>query len=198
LSPRYRDRGAARKVKFKHSAVGSHQGKAHRIASKYGVGDQRLRHRCIVKGQGLGAQGKADDCPRHGCAYGKDRPKGGRVHPDQTTFLRNRTTLDHRTAPKEARDKLGLGPVINVLRGAQLFNPAVTHHGDAVRHGHRFFLIMGHGDEGQADIAVQPAQLDLQLPPEARIQRTKRFIEQQNTWFKDQRTGQCHALPLTA
>src|SRR6202047_2725728 len=51
-----------------------------------------------------------------------------------------------------------------------------------VRHHHCFFLIVSDEDERNADFALQRFQFHLHLPPQIRVQRGKRFIQQKQPW----------------
>ena len=50
----------------------------------------------------------------------------------------------------EVRDEPRRWPLIDVLRGADLNDGPIRHHGDARRHGEGFFLVMRDHDEGDA------------------------------------------------
>ena len=70
--------------------------------------------------------------------------------------------------------------------------------GDAVAHAERFFLIMGHKDEGDAQPPLQIFQLHLHLLAQFQIERTQRLVKQQHPRLVNQRPGQRNALALTA
>ena len=44
-------------------------------------------------------------------------------------------------------------------------DPAIGHHGDPVGHRHGLLLIMGDDDEGDADLMLEPLELELHLGP---------------------------------
>ncbi len=50
----------------------------------------------------------------------------------------------------ELSHKAVLRVTVNLARGADLLDMAGSHHHDAVRHGQRLFLIVGHEDKGDA------------------------------------------------
>ena len=79
-----------------------------------------------------------------------------------------------------------------------LLHDAVVEHGDAVRHGERFTLIVGDVDDGDAHRLVQLLDLQLHLLPQALVQGAKRFVHQHELRIENQGAGQRHALLLTA
>ena len=56
---------------------------------------------------------------------------------------------------------------------------------------------MGDQNEGDADLALQAAQLNLHLFAHLLVQGAERFIQQQHLRLQDQRPGQRHPLALT-
>ena len=91
-----------------------------------------------------------------------------------------------------------IGAAIEHLGFGQLRDLALEHHRDAVRHHQRFFLVMRHQHEGNADLPLQLDQLDLHLLAHLLVERAQRFIEQQHLGLQDQRARQRHPLPLAA
>ncbi len=77
-------------------------------------------------------------------------------------------------------------------------NLAVEHHGDAVGHDQRLFLVVGHQDEGDPDLALQLDQFDLHVFAHLLVQRAERFVQQQHLGLQDQRARQRHPLALPA
>ena len=73
-----------------------------------------------------------------------------------------------------------------------------THHGDAVAHGQRFFLIVGHENERDAALALDALEFKLHLAAKLQIQRTQRFVQQQDIRLVDERAGNGDALLLSA
>jgi hypothetical protein len=51
----------------------------------------------------------------------------------------------------------------------QLLNFSLLHHGYPVGHGQRFFLIMRHENESDADLVLKGLQFDLHLLPQFSI-----------------------------
>ena len=89
-------------------------------------------------------------------------------------------------------------PVIDVTRGADLQDLALRHDGNPVRHGEGFFLVMGHEDEGDARLMLQPLQFDLHVLAELVVKGRERLIEEKHLWRGGERAGQRHALLLPA
>ena len=57
---------------------------------------------------------------------------------------------------------------------------------------------MRHEDRGQMHLALNRSDFVAQVAANAGVQGRKRFVQKQNARFHNQRTGQCHALTLTA
>ena len=60
----------------------------------------------------------------------------------------------HRRTADEASYEAVNGLMVEVLRRADLLNPAFRHHDDPVRHGHGLGLVMGDEDHGSSQSAV--------------------------------------------
>jgi len=61
------------------------------------------------------------------------------------------------------------------LRLAELLDHAVAHHRDPVGHRQRLLLVVGDVDERDADLALDPLQLDLHLLAQLQVQRAERL-----------------------
>ena len=79
----------------------------------------------------------------------------------------------------EAGDELGGGVLVHVGRRADLLDAALAEHREAIAHRQRFFLVVGDVGEGDADLALELLQLDLQFLAQLEIQRAQRLVEQQ-------------------
>ena len=62
----------------------------------------------------------------------------------------------------------------------------------------RLFLVVRDVDEGDADLGLDPLQLDLHLLAELQVERAQRLVEQQHLRLVDERPRQRHALRLAA
>ncbi len=74
----------------------------------------------------------------------------------------------------------------------------MTENRDALRQTHGFFLVVGHVNNGDAKTSMQLTEFILQIFTQFFIQRTQRFVHQQNAWFVDQRPRDGNALLLAA
>ena len=89
-------------------------------------------------------------------------------------------------------------PVVEILRPADLRDQALVHDGDAVRHGQRLFLVVRDVDEGDAEIGVQAAHLELQVLAQLLVERAQRLVHQQQPGLEHDGAGQRDALLLAA
>ena len=79
-------------------------------------------------------------------------------------------------------------------RVAELLEVACVHHRDGVGHGHGLLLVVGDVDEGQADVVLDPLELDLHLPAQLEVEGAERLVEQQDVGPVDEGPGQGDAL----
>ena len=71
-----------------------------------------------------------------------------------------------------------------------------VHHSNAVAHGERFLLVVRHVDERDADLPLDPLELELHGVAQLEIECAERLVEQQCAWVVDQCAGQRDALLL--
>ncbi len=95
-------------------------------------------------------------------------------------------------------DESGGGIVIDIARRADLLDPALVHHHDAVGDFERLFLVMSDEDRGDVNFGMQRAQPLPQLLAHLGIERAERFVEQQDARLDRQRAGKRNALSLAA
>ena len=81
---------------------------------------------------------------------------------------------------------------------SNLLHSAVGHHGDAVGHRECFLLVVGHVQEGDADLLLECLQLDLERFPELGVQGTEGLVQEQHGGIQDEGPGQGHSLLLTS
>ncbi len=86
--------------------------------------------------------------------------------------------------------------LVDLLRGAHLKEPALVHHSDPVRHRERFFLVVGHVDEGDAHPLLELLQLQLHGLAQLQIEGSEGFVQQQHLGRVHQRSRQRHPLLL--
>ena len=75
---------------------------------------------------------------------------------------------------------------------------AVVEHGEAIAHRERLLLVVGHVDEGDADLLLDVLQLDLHLVTELEVERAERLVEQQHLRAHHERARERDPLPLPA
>ena len=88
--------------------------------------------------------------------------------------------LEHVRDADEAGDELGLRLLVHLRRRADLLDPALVEHGDAVAHRERLFLVVRDVDERDAEVALQRLQEDLHLLAQLQVERAERLVEQQH------------------
>ena len=101
-------------------------------------------------------------------------------------------------AADEAGDELRARPLVDVLRRAELLDPAAVHHRDEVGGGHRLGLVVGDVDRGVAVGVVQAADLEAHLLAQIGVEVGQRLVEQQRLRLDDQGAGERDALLLAA
>src|SRR5262249_45769296 len=70
--------------------------------------------------------------------------------------------------------------LVDLHWAADLLDAAVVEHRDAVAHGQRLFLVVGHIDESDAHLALHPEQFELHLLAELEVERAQGLIQQQH------------------
>ena len=99
---------------------------------------------------------------------------------------------------EEAGDEGGARTLVELARVAQLLDVAVAHDRDRVGHRHRLLLVVRDVDEGDADLALDPLQLELHLLAELEVERPERFVEQEHARVIDECPGERDPLLLAA
>src|SRR5215207_2594781 len=98
----------------------------------------------------------------------------------------------------EVGDKTAGGMLIELGRTGDLADPAEIHHSDAIGHGERFILVVGHDNEGDADGALKPCQFELHLLAKLGVESGERLIEKQHLRPLNQSASEGNTLPLAA
>ena len=98
----------------------------------------------------------------------------------------------------KAGDKQVFRLFVDFTRRTVLLDFAVAHDHDTVGHRQRFFLIVGNEHEGDTELTLQRLQFVLHLFTQLVVKRRERFVEQQQAWLIDYRTGDGDALLLAA
>ena len=83
-------------------------------------------------------------------------------------------------------------------RRSDLIDPALAHDDDAVGHRQRLLLVVRHHDGGDAEPPLQVADLAAQARPDARVERRKRLVEEEQAGRQSERAGERDALLLAA
>ncbi len=105
----------------------------------------------------------------------------------------------HQVRHAEEVGHVGIGGlVVDLLGGTELHDPPVVHDRQAVGHRQRLFLIVGDVQEGDADLLLQGAELDLEVAAELGVERAERLVQQQHRRAQDERPRQRDALLLAA
>ncbi len=100
--------------------------------------------------------------------------------------------------PRKPATKRVLRAFVQGLGIAELLVPAVVHDGDAIGHRHRLFLVVGHVDERDPDLLLDPLELDLHLLAELEVEGAERLVEEQDGRLVHEGPGEGHALRLAA
>ena len=101
-------------------------------------------------------------------------------------------------SPMNSRNEAGRGTVVYFVRSAELLDLAVVEDGDAVGHRQRLGLIMRDEDDGQAQPAVQLANVELHLLAQLLVERAERLVHQHDLRLEYERAGERDALLLSA
>ena len=88
--------------------------------------------------------------------------------------------------------------VVDLGGRADLLDAAGVHDRDPVAHRERLFLVVGHVDEGDPDLALDALQLELHDLAQLEVEGAERLVEQQRLRLVDEGPGQRHALLLAA
>ena len=137
-----------------------------------------------------------------------DRPLDGRWNPPRRAVLagdNGHTVLagaNHAAknicVADEPGDERRSWLLVDLGRRADLHHATSRHHGHAIAHGERLFLVMRYEDEGDAEGAIEFPQLELHLLAKLQVECRERLVEQQDPWFQHEGASQRHPLPLAA
>ena len=119
-----------------------------------------------------------------------DRPtRGGSVADD---------AVDRVGDADEVRDEAVHRAFVELDRSTLLLDPAVPHDDDDVAHRQGLFLVVGHVDEGDPDLALKGLELELHLLAQLEIEGSQRLVEQEHRRVVDQGPGEGDPLLLPA
>ena len=113
---------------------------------------------------------------------------------------------ENETAPQQvhggAADERGdedVGrPLVDLVRGAELLEPAAVHDGNEVGKGESFRLVMGDVDEGLSKLLVQALQLAPHGNAQGHVEVAQWFVHQEHGRLADDGAAQRHPLALSS
>ena len=100
--------------------------------------------------------------------------------------------------PRKLGDEPRRRPFVEDLGIAELLVVALVHHGDPIGHRHRLLLVVGHVDERDPDLLLDPLELDLHLLAELEVEGAERLVEEEDRRPVDQGPGEGDPLRLAA
>ncbi len=106
-------------------------------------------------------------------------------------------SVQHVRGADEAGDERGGRIVVDLVRRAHLFDPALVHDDDPVRELERLVLVVGHQQAGDPELLVQVVEPVPELLAHPCIQRTERLVEQEDLGPGRERPRERDPLPLT-
>jgi len=101
-------------------------------------------------------------------------------------------------SPRNSATKTVPRPEVEVLRRADLLDPAVIHEADAIGHRHRFVLIVRDVEDGDAEPMMEILDLELHVIAQLAVERAERLVHQDDRGAVDHASGERDALLLTA
>src|SRR4051794_10618988 len=129
----------------------------------------------------------------------RDRPVGGA---DESGAAAGAVDLHvdevHRRAADEPCDEPVDRGVVEGLRGADLLEHALAHHGDPLAHRHRLDLVVGDVDDGRLESLVEPRDLGAGLDAQLGVEVRERLVHQEDGRLTDDRATEGDALALAA
>ncbi len=121
------------------------------------------------------------------------RTVNGSGEPRSRTAMSPDTTFEVPTKPATNEDA---GCSIDLRGSADLLDAAEVEHCDAVTHREGFVLIVGHVDERDAHLDLDPLELDLHVLTELEVERTEGLVEQQHAGPVHECARERDSLPL--
>ena len=106
--------------------------------------------------------------------------------------------IDNVGISDKVRDKRIRRLVVDILRCSDLLDIALIHDDDRVRHGQRFFLVMGDIDEGNPKLILKADQFILHILSELEIECPERFVKQKHLRLIHDGARNCDPLLLAA
>ncbi len=104
----------------------------------------------------------------------------------------------HRGRADEAADEEVHRPLVELLRGRDLLELALAHHGDPMSHRHRLDLVVGDVDRRHSELVLEARDLRSHVDAELRVEVRERLVHEVRLRLPDDRPPHCHPLPLAA
>ena len=160
-------------------------------------GDHLAHHPSLLGGNDVDVLGADDHVHLHvlaeACVHA---PEGEALHADLVVLQHDGG--DDVALADEVRHEGVVGLVVDVGGLADLLDDAVLHDHDGVGHGEGLLLIVGHVDEGDAQLLLHALQLHLHLLAELQVEGAQGLVEEQNLGLVHQGSGDGHPLLLAA
>ena len=193
-----RRRVAAAVRQLHHHAVGGRQ--AHmqlehgaQIGDEFHPARQPVVHPVGAERQSRSGRSSQRGRARRAVAAFEPQPAGG-----LELARRGHASVEERAAPDEAGDEAVGRALVKVALAADLADFAVRHHHEPVRDGQRLLLVVRHHDGGEAELALQLADLDAHLLAQLGVEIGERLVEQQHVGPDRERARERDALLLPA
>ena len=134
--------------------------------------------------------------------HGRRLDDGAAVEHGADATARSRSLAHHAAAEigfaDEAGDEARLRSLVEIVRRADLQQPAMVEHRDTVGHGEGLGLVMRDEHDRDPDLALQMFCLDLHLLAQVLVERRKRLVHQQHARPVDDGARDRDALLLAA
>jgi len=136
----------------------------------------------------LAGVGEQDALRPHEGPHGppERRSDDGKLRPGHTHAATDGLTRKPVADADELRHERRPGCRIELLGSADLLDPSIPHHGDAVGDGQRLLLVVGHEHRRDPQLLLNAPDLVAQLLPHLGIQRTERLVQEQNARSRDE------------
>src|SRR6218665_452648 len=152
-----------------------------------------------VQTEFLGAHTHGDFSTLSLCArYRYRNAKALHIKCESCIGRRNHRACKEIRLPKKVRDKLCAGQLIDFFGGPHLFDAALVHDRNCIRHDHRLLLVVGDVQERQPHIQLNGLSLDLHLPVQLKVKCAKGFVYKQDCGAVNDGSGKSKPLLLTS
>jgi hypothetical protein len=125
-----------------------------------------------------------------------DRTRDPAVRRHLDVVRTDQLVLERRDRAEEAHHEVAGRGVVQLVRRADLLDPAVVDHHDLVGDLERLLLVVRDEDGGDVHLVVQPAQPVAQLLAHLGVERAERLVEEQHGRLHREGARERHPLPL--